>query len=559
MHLPALIVDLTLILCVASFVALIFRFLKLPLVLGYLIAGIIVGPQINLTPTVNDTVNIRTWGELGVVFLIFLLGLEFSFKKLLSVGRAAVISAFIEVPFMILLGFGVGKLLGWDNLNSFFLGSILSISSTTIIIKTYEELGIKTQSFANIVFGILIIEDLIAIILLAVLSATGASTASAHSISLGQKLFIIPGIILLIIPAGLWLVPIFFKFSRKYLNDEIRILLALALCLLFVFLSAQLDLSPALGAFIMGAFLAESSEGERTERFLKPISSLFGAIFFTSIGMLVDIQEITTHIPLIGLLSLIVIIGKTSAVSFGTMLSGQNKLTSIRTGFSLSQIGEFSFIIATLGVTKNIISPKIYSIAVAVSIITTFTTPFLINASLKIKDLTNSKRKRSTEPRIWQGHLVEFEIHPHFKFIGSTLEDLNIREKFGVSIVELKRGHLKILAPTRTDRLMPYDQIVVLGSDSQLSSLESFLKSERSSLISTENDHFEVFHYTIQESDRFAGKSIRNSGIREDFSCIILGLERNSKKILNPISTFIFENGDKLWIYGDYNTWKSSV
>lgn len=380
MHLPHLIIDLSLVLGAASITTLIFKKLRQPLVLGYIIAGVLVGPHFQFFPSVVEVEDIRIWAEIGVIFLLFSLGLEFSFRKLAKVGSASSIMALTEVIVMSVLGYLTGKLLGWRNIDSIFLGGILSISSTTIIIKAFEELGMKTQRFAGLVFGVLIVEDLFAILLLVLLSTIALSQQFAGSEMLVSMLKF--GFFLMIwFLSGILLVPTFLKRTSKLMDDEMLLIISVTLCLLMVILAVQAGFSQALGAFIIGSILAETTKAEKIEGLIKPVRDLFGAIFFVSVGMLIEPQMIVTYAGPILIISLITIVGKFISIAGGGMMAGQGLRTSIQSGMSVTQIGEFSFIIATLGLTLKVTSEFLYPIAVVVSVLTTFTTPYLIRYS----------------------------------------------------------------------------------------------------------------------------------------------------------------------------------
>ncbi|WP_277620020.1 cation:proton antiporter [Rufibacter ruber] len=288
-HLPHLITDLGLILGAAGITTLLFKKLKQPLVLGYIIAGLLVGPHVALFPTIIELENINIWAEIGVIFLLFSLGLEFSFKKLVKVGGASSVMALIEVVVMLLLGYLTGKILGWSTMDSIFLGGILSISSTTIIIRAFDELGVKTQRFAGLVFGVLIVEDLVAILLMVLLSTLAVSQQFAGSEMLAAVLKL-AFFLLLWFLGGIFLIPTFLRKASKLMNDETLLIVSLALCLLMVILAAQAGFSPALGAFIMGSILAETTKAEKIEHLVASVKDLFGAIFFVSVGILIDRQ-----------------------------------------------------------------------------------------------------------------------------------------------------------------------------------------------------------------------------------------------------------------------------
>nr|WP_231425223.1 cation:proton antiporter [Pedobacter sp. Leaf250] len=380
MHLPDLIADLGLILAAAGITTLIFKRIKQPLVLGYILAGLLVGPHLDFFPSVTDTKSINIWGEIGVIFLLFSLGLEFSFKKLVKVGGSASITAVVEVVFMLLIGFAAGKLMSWKTMDSIFLGGILSVSSTTIIIRAFEELGVKHKKFAGLVFGVLIVEDLVAILLLVLLSTLAVSQQFAGSEMLISILKLAFFLVLWFL-GGIFLIPTFLKATRKLMNDETMLIVSLALCLIMVLLAVKVGFSPALGAFIMGSILAETTQAEKIEHLTKSVKDLFAAVFFVSVGMLIDPKILVDYALPIVIVTLATILGKFLSSSLGALLSGQPLKTSVQAGMSLAQIGEFSFIIATLGLTLKVTSDFLYPIAVAASAITTFTTPYLIKLS----------------------------------------------------------------------------------------------------------------------------------------------------------------------------------
>ncbi len=379
-HIPALITDLGIILGAATIVTMIFKKLKQPVVLGYIVAGLLVSPQTTFLPSIAETDTIQIWAEIGVIFLLFGLGLEFSFKKLKAVGGPASITAVSEVLFMLGFGYIGGKLLGWSEMDSIFLGGILSISSTTIIIRAFEELGVKNKKFASVVFGVLIVEDLVAILLLVLLSTIAVGQQFKGEELMFSSLKLIFFLIIWFV-AGIFLIPSLLRACKKILNDEMMLILSISLCLSMVLFATSVGFSPALGAFIMGSLLAETSEGQRIEHLIDPVKNLFAAIFFVSVGMLIDPKVLLEHWHSVLILTVLTIVGKILSSSIGALISGQTLKHSIQTGFSLAQIGEFSFIIATLGVTLNVTSHFLYPVAVAVSVITTFTTPYLMKFS----------------------------------------------------------------------------------------------------------------------------------------------------------------------------------
>ena len=381
MHaLAPLIQDLAIMLGIASVVTLVFQRLHQPVVLGYLVAGIIIGPYTPPHALITSIPEIKVLSELGVIFLMFSLGLDFSFHKLARVGFSASITGLIEVLLMIAIGMTTGLLMHWSFNNSLFLGAALSISSTTIIIKALDELQLKTKRFAEFIFGVLVIEDLFAILLLAALSTV---IATHHILSLDmlravlQLIFVVGGWFLV----GYFLVPTLFRRIARFASQETLTIVSVALCLMLVTIAAYFNYSTALGAFIMGSILAETSVIQRIEKLIGPIRDIFAAVFFISVGMLIDPKVIITYFPLVILISGVTIIGKIVTTSIGAFLTGQSMNTSLRIGFSMAQIGEFSFIIAALGLTLKVTDEKLYPIIVAVSAVTTFTTPYLIKFS----------------------------------------------------------------------------------------------------------------------------------------------------------------------------------
>jgi len=379
-HLPALVTDLGIILIVAALVTLLFKKLNQPLVLGYLIAGFFVSPHFPWLPTIQDSESIKIWAEIGVIFLLFGLGLEFSFKKLLSVGGSATLTAVFEVLFMLGIGYLIGRALDWSVRDSLFLGGILSVSSTTIIVRAFQELGMKGQRFVGLVFGILVVEDIVAVLLLVLLPSlltdSGLNVSSLLMVSLRMIFFV-----LLWFAVGIFILPWFFRKIRSLLEEETTLIVSVGLCLLMVIVAEHAGFSPALGAFVMGSLLAETPEGHKIEHILNPVKNLFAAVFFVSVGMLIDPEVIKNNGGLIFLLTVVTIVGKFISTYLGALMSGQSRKTSMQAGMSLAQIGEFSFIIASLGMTMKLTSDFLYPLAVAVSAVTTFTTPYMIKIS----------------------------------------------------------------------------------------------------------------------------------------------------------------------------------
>lgn len=377
MHIPPLIADLALILISAGLTTIIFKWLKQPVVLGYIVAGCLVSSQIKLTPTVSGVSDIGTWSDIGVIFLLFSLGIDFSFKKLLNVGRTAIIAALVIVSFMIVLGFLVGLALGWGLTNSVLLGGMISMSSTAIIIKAFDDMGLRSQKFTKIVFGILIFEDLIAIVLM-VLIPTIFLGKSSEGTELIYGILKLVFFLVVWLVVGIYAIPIILKKAQSVLNDETLLIFALGLCFCMVLFAMKVGFSSALGAFVMGSVLAETLEAERIDRLVRPVKDLFGAIFFVSVGMMVNFSIIVDYAFPIAILVLTIVLGQIVFATMGLLLSGQSLKVAIQSGFCLTQIGEFAFIIAMNGTEKHIIDDFIYPVIVAVAVITIFITPYMM-------------------------------------------------------------------------------------------------------------------------------------------------------------------------------------
>lgn len=728
-HLPNLITDLALILGSAAITTLIFKKLKQPLVLGYLIAGILVGPYFELFPTVKEKGNIEVWAEIGVIFLLFSLGLEFSFKKLVKVGGAASITALVEVLVMLGLGFMTGRMLGWNTMDSIFLGGVLSISSTTIIIRAFEELGVKGQKFAGLVFGILVVEDLVAIVLLVLLSTLALSQQFAGADMLISVVKLAFFLVLWFI-GGIFFIPTFLKRARSLMSEETLLVTAIALCFGMVVLATAVGFSAALGAFIMGSILAETTQAEKIEHLVKSVKDLFGAIFFVSVGMLIDPAMLQKYAAPVLLITVITLFGKTFSTTLGAVLSGQPLKSSVQAGMSLAQIGEFSFIIATLGLTLKVTSDFLYPIAVAVSAVTTFTTPYMIRLaepfynwlekklparwkaalsrystgaqtitqasdwqlvlkgyaantvvfsviiialgllsamyvlprmnelagvewgkmitvsvtfllmmpflwalavrqvqpeafanlfaqnkyrgplwllrifrivlaigyigfllsrfypvsiafgvttllgviliafSKKIQRFygriearflrnfnareTQAAKEQKKEPVLapWDAHLASFNVRPEWEGVGKTLEELGLRERYGVNIALIERGERLLPVPPKHERIYPGDRLQVIGTDEQIALFRKYIDHLLPE-INAARTEVELRRYDVQKGAIVEGKSIRQSGIRERARSLVVGIERGDERILNPVSDMVLMEGDVVWVVGD--------
>lgn len=380
-HLPTIITDLAMILLVAGVTTILFKKINQPLVLGYIIAGFITGPNFVFFPTVADKVNVQAWSEIGVIFLLFALGLEFSFYKLKKVGSTAFVSTAVIIFSMLFVGYGVGQLLGWSHMDSIFLGGMLSMSSTAIIIKAFDDLQLREKSFTEVVFGVLIVEDIAGIAMMVILATIAVATSGISTVELALSVGRLMFFLVLWFVAGMYLIPTFFKKAQKLMTDETLVVVSIGLCLGMVYLATSLGFSSALGAFIMGSLIAEAPNAEHIEHLVSPIKDLFGAVFFVSVGMMVNPALLLDYAIPVAVLVATTILGQLFFSTCGVLAAGQKLHTAVLCGFSLTQIGEFSFILATLGMNLGVTSDFLYPIIVAVSVITTFTTPFFINAA----------------------------------------------------------------------------------------------------------------------------------------------------------------------------------
>jgi len=731
-HLSELIIDLALILGAAGVTTLIFRRLKQPVVLGYILAGLLVGPNFSLFPTISDIEGVKIWAEIGVIFLLFSLGLEFSFKKLAQVGGSAGITGGWEITIMMGLGYLAGTLLGWPFMDRVFLGGIIAISSTTIIFRAFDELGLKTRQFTGLVMGILVVEDLVAIILLVLLSTLALTKSFAGT----EMLFAILKLVFFLslwFLSGVFLLPTLLKKASKLLSNETLLIGAIALCLGMVVLADRAGFSAALGAFMMGSILSETLYGEKIEHLITPVKDLFGAIFFVSVGMLINPALLVQYAGPVLLLTVLVIAGKLFNVTIGALIAGKPLRQAVQAGASMTQIGEFSFIIATLGVSLKVTGDYLYPIAVGVSVITTFTTPYLIRladplsfyliktlpkswivslnnysagtqtiksesewkivtqaygklvltnsviiialillsryylqpffhslfaqkwlaevlaalvtmgamapfiwalmakklhriayrtlwldskynhgplvtlevvrnllgiafvsvllwqffplfASLvgtalvmvivfvvfkkrldkfyhRIEDrfISNLNEKENNQPQQrsltpWDAHLSRIKVGTTGSFLGETLESLRWRERFGINIAFIERGNRLIYAPSRLEKLYPYDEIGVIGTDIQLQKFTQKVeaKQEEETLpVDGMVEQISLEKLVVDENNGLRGQTIRESGIREKTKGLVVGIERGSERKLNPSSDTVFEWADVVWLVGD--------
>jgi len=732
--------DLALIFISAGIITLIFKQLKQPLVLGYIVAGFLIGPHFTLFPSVMGETSVIEWSEIGVIFLLFALGLEFSFKKLLNVGGPALITAITEVITMLCIGFFVGRLLGWTLLESIFLGGMLSMSSTTIIIKAFSDLGLRNQKFTSIVFGTLVVEDIVAILMMVMLSTVAVSQNFAGGEMIVSLLKLVLFLTLCFL-VGIYVLPTFFRHFHKVMNDETLLIISIGFCFGLVVLASYFGFSVALGAFLMGSILAETIEGIHVEHLTKNIKDLFGAVFFVSVGMMVNPHTLVQYWFPILILTFVTIVGKAFFSSAGVLLSGQPLKTSLQSGFSLAQIGEFAFIIASLGYSLGVMREFIYPVIITISVITTFTTPYfirlanpfyewlnpklpvkmkafldnyatggdlvknesdwrklmkyyltnflvysvllvavllgfsqwvcpfiidklsdhipdslislidslltivvmipfimgLISGNRKNKELVvkltanghkaNQRRmvaldllllfwatclvtlvlsinfKTTSWPLIFFSlsifvflffahksfkahriledrflsnlnqkeeyekqksplrtsinaqlanrniHLAEVTVSPDSPFIGKSLKELDLRNKYNVNIAKIIRGHKEIYFPAGNDFIYPSDQLLAIGTDEQIASFTKIMEMQDVEVPQVNKSEIELASVLIEEDSPILGKNLAQSGFR-DYGCLIIEVDRGKDTYVNPDMSFIFAEGDLVWVAG---------
>ena len=393
--------DLAIILVAAGVITVVFKWLKQPLVLGYILAGFFIGPYFPWFPAITDADNIHVWSDIGIVFLMFGLGLEFSIKKLKKVGATGAITALTELAIMFVVGNSVGRILGLGSMECTFLGCMLSISSTSIIIKSFDDMKLKQQKFTSTVTAVLVVEDLVAVLLLVVLSTVSVSQNFDGGALVGQMAKLAFFLVAVFI-FGIYLIPTFLRWMRKYMSEETLLILAVGLCFGMVVLASKAGFSTALGAFVMGAVLSETIEADVIHRIVTPLKNLFSAIFFVSVGMLIQPSVLVEEWLTILVIALSVIIFKSLSATIGVTLSGRPLKTAIQSGFCFCQIGEFSFIIAGLGLSFNVINESLYPIIVSVSVITTFVTPYMIKGALPFYNWVNPRIPAGLKHRLDQ-------------------------------------------------------------------------------------------------------------------------------------------------------------
>lgn len=736
-ELAPLIADLAVILVFAGLMTLLFKKLKQPLVLGYIVAGFMASPHLGFLPSVVDTESVHTWADIGVIFLLFALGLEFSFKKIMKVGGPAVVAALTIIFCMIFTGVSVGSSFGWKRMDCIFLGGMIAMSSTTIIYKAFDDLGIRKKQFTGLVLSVLILEDILAIVLMVMLSTLAVSSnfeGMEMLWSIGKLVFFL----ILWFVVGIYLVPLILRNTRSLMGDETLLIVSLGLCFLMVVMADQAGFSPAFGAFMMGSILAETVDAEHIDHVVKPVKDLFGAIFFVSVGMMVDPAMIVEYALPILVITLTVIIGQATFGTIGVLLSGQTLKTAMQSGFSLTQIGEFAFIIASLGVSLGVTSDFLYPIVVAVSVITTFLTPYMIRLAEPASDFVDKhlparwqkllnnyatgsrtvnhdslwrnlivamvrntvvysivciaiviislnflapicsewipgiwgslfmavvtvlclspflraimiKKNHSEEfQTLWREskgnrlplvatvvirmlialtfvmvvlgelieistallagiallliagmimskkikersikiertffknlhsremrdeymgekkpeyagrllsrdlHLTDYELPGETSWAGHTLAELNFGKKYGVQVVSILRGKLRINIPRANMILYPLDRITVLGTDTDLDVFSNVLAS---SLLKVDDKVMEqsemiLRQFVVHADSPFNGKTPPQTGIRDKYHCLIAGVERGDEALHAPNVQQQFVEGDVIWIVG---------
>ena len=740
-EIPYLVKDLALILMVAGIVTIIFKKLKQPLVLGYIVAGFLVSPHMPYTMSVIDESDIKTWADIGVIFTLFSLGLDFSFKKIVKMGASPIIATVVIVFSMMMLGISVGHGFGWSKMDCIFLGGMLAMSSTTIIYKAFDDMGLRQQKFAGMVMSVLILEDILAIVMMVMLSAIAGGSNPDGEQMLGSIVKIGFFLALWFI-VGIFAIPWFLRSVRKLVNNETLLIVALGLCCGMAVLSTKVGFSSAFGAFVMGSILAETVEAEKIIKLVEPVKNLFGAIFFVSVGMLVDPKILVEYaLPILALVCTI-LVGQAILGTLGFMLGGESLKSAMRCGFSMSQIGEFSFIIASLGLSLGVISNFLYPVVVAVSVITTFLTPYMIRLATPtylvmekhlpdklinvlnhfamshpsttqqskwkslLKQMTINtvaysilsaavitlmftfvlpfmrslfpgwrlhwyanaitglltiiiiapflraivmKKNHSNEwRRLWvessinripllftifvrfvialgfifyicnyltrftnalmiiigvmvvslmiasrwtkkrsikmervfihnlrsrdimaqvngekkplyEGHLLdrdihisEFEVPVDSTWGGKSLQQLHLRQRFGIDMSSIMRGSQRLNIPNGETIIFPGDKLQVIGNDEQLQKFATSIAQDiYPEDLEIEKREMKLRQLIISSKSEFCGKSLIESGIRDKYNCMVVGLEEGQENLTKIAPSYVFQKGDILWIVGE--------
>lgn len=522
--------DLCIIMLTAGLTSLLFKVLKQPVVLGYIVAGILVGPHVLGGTWISNEESVETWGQIGVLFLLFSLGLEFSFKKLIEVGSTALIGAGVIVLGMMTTGFFVGQAFGWSAMNSIFLGGMLCMSSTTIVFKAIEDGGLRSHKFAKVCFGILIVEDLFAVVLMVLLS----SIAVKNSFE-GKEMLIqigkLVGYLLVWFILGILIVPSFLKRFRKHLNDETLTIFSIGMCLGMVLLAVNAGFSSALGAFVMGSVLAETIEAEKIERLVQPVKNIFGSIFFVSVGMMIDPAMLLQYWLPIAIITIVVIVGQIIFASLGTLLSGQSLRVSLQTGFALVQIGEFAFIIADLGQNLGVTDKSLYPIVVAVSVITTFLTPYVMNLAYPTLNFFNAHMSDRMK------YLLDSYAQPHPKDESKTKR---AKEIGGVILgMFFSLPVIRRISSRFTNNLYAREKLA-----EENKTLNSMYEKTLMSL------DIHISEFAVPETSSFCGKTLKELSIRSESGAVIVGIVRGAITINVPGGERHIYPNDRLVVAG---------
>ena len=460
---PELFSDLALILVTAGVTTVLFKWLKQPLVLGYIIAGLLIGPYFPWFPIVRDHESVEIWSEIGMVFLLFAIGLEFSFKKLKKQAGTVGITALTELVSMCFIGYMLGYAMGWSQMDSIFLGAMLSMSSTTIIAKAFEDLKMKGEKFTGSVIGVLVVEDLAAILMMVILSTMSVS-AALDGKELMMSVLKLVFFLLVWYVGGVFLIPTILKWARKFMSEETLTVFSVGLCFFMVWLANKAGFSSALGAFIMGSILAETLEAEMIHKLTTPIKNLFGAVFFVSVGMMVNPQVLVDYWWQILVITVVVVVLKSVSSGVGMLLAGNNLRNSVRAGMCFGQIGEFSFIIASVGMSFGVIDDFLYPIIVSVSIITTFLTPYMIKAGEPMFHWIERK-----VPESWTNFFANKEKSIKEKS-GNTvtmrtfvMNQLKTAILYAAILLALTLVFFSVYTPIENHQIRPYLDIIALA------------------------------------------------------------------------------------------------
>lgn len=522
--------DLCVIMLTAGITSLLFKLFKQPVVLGYIVAGMLVGPHMLGESWISNEQSVDTWGEIGVLFLLFSLGLEFSFKKLIQVGSTAVIGAGVIVVGMMTSGFLVGKAFGWSDMNALFLGGMLCMSSTTIVFKAIEDSGLRSHKFAKVCFGILIVEDLFAVVLMVLLT----SIAVKNTFEGGEMLMQVGKLVGYLVAwfvIGILIIPSFLKRFKSHLNDETLTIFSIGLCLGMVLLAVNAGFSSALGAFVMGSVLAETVEAEKIEHLVQPVKNIFGSIFFVSVGMMIDPNLLVRYWLPITIITFVVIIGQIFFASLGTLLSGQSLRVSLQTGFSLVQIGEFAFIIASLGQKLEVTDDSLYPIVVAVSVITTFLTPYIMRLAYPTLDFCN--RHMNDE--------MKYLLDKYAEARNSKSNQSVWLKKIGREIMRyiVSLPVLKLIFSKFTNNLYAREK------------LAEEMKTINSSYVNTLMSlDIHISEFLIPFNSKFCGKTLKELSIRSQTGAAVVGIIRGEITINIPGGERHVYPHDKLVVAG---------